>query len=174
MISQQTGINQLNRTFFIADTHFGHTKIIEYEKEYRSFDTIEQHDRELVYRWNSVVKKRDTVWHLGDVLFNSKCFEILAELNGVKNLVMGNHDIKDINKYLKYFNKVFGAVKYKECILTHIPVNENQFYRFHRNIHGHTHSYKLPDKRYICVSAEQIDLTPIEYNKLIKLGEDEG
>lgn len=33
--------------------------------------------------------------------------------------------------------------------------------RWKYNIHGHLHTNSLPDKRYINVSAEQIDLTPI-------------
>lgn len=48
----------MNRVFVIADTHFHHSKILEFEKESRPFNTIEEHDAELIYRWNSVVKKK--------------------------------------------------------------------------------------------------------------------
>ena len=149
----------MNRVFVIADTHFGHAKILEYEPEHRLFSSIEDHDAELVYRWNFTVKKSDTVWHLGDVLLGTKNFEILRELNGIKNLVLGNHDYPVI-KYLEYFNKVLGSVQLHNCILTHIPVAESQFSRFKANIHGHLHSNTLEDKRYYNVSAERLNLTP--------------
>lgn len=150
----------MNRVFVISDTHFGHSKIIEFESEYRPFTTIEDHDAELVYRWNSVVKPKDTVWHLGDVLFGINTFDVLFQLNGIKNLVLGNHDSFHISRYMEHFNKILGSVRLHNCILTHIPVAESQFGRFKANIHGHMHSKTLEDPRYYNVSAEQLDLTP--------------
>jgi calcineurin-like phosphoesterase family protein len=149
-----------NRVFVIGDTHFGHKKILELEKESRPFKTIEEHDNELVYRWNSVVNKNDTVWHLGDVLFGKESFQTLYKLNGFKHLVMGNHDCYPMEDYKKHFNKIVGCIKLRECIFSHIPISDSQFYRFKANIHGHMHSNKLDDSRYINVSAEQINLTP--------------
>jgi hypothetical protein len=50
--------------------------------------------------------------------------------------------------------------------------------RFRGNIHGHIHQrvvtrledefVGVPDPRYYCISAEQIDYTPIEWNDLRK------
>ena len=42
----------MNESFAIADLHFGHKKIITYEIHGCNFLTIEEHDAELVYRWN--------------------------------------------------------------------------------------------------------------------------
>lgn len=151
----------MSQTFLIGDTHFGHKKIIQFESEYRRFSSIEEHDQTLVDNWNSVVSSRDTVWHLGDVLFGKHSFEILGRLNGTKKLVSGNHDSYPTSDYLKYFNKVFGAAQVAGCVLTHIPVHESQFGRYKANIHGHLHSKRLLDPRYICVSAELINLTPV-------------
>lgn len=150
-----------NRIFIISDTHFGHTNICNFESEKRPFNSVEEHDAELVYRWNSTVKRNDTVWHLGDVLFGENSFETLKQLNGVKKLVMGNHDHYPITRYMEHFSQIFGTVKLRDCILSHIPVHPGQFGRFKANIHGHMHSKKLDDLRYINVSAEQINLTPI-------------
>lgn len=156
-----------NRVFVISDTHFGHSKILEFEAEKRSFSSIQEHDEYLVDRWNSVVNRKDTVWHLGDVLFGEHSFDILGRLNGLKKLVMGNHDRYPIQKYLEHFSQVFGTVRYREYLLTHVPIHESQFYRFKGNIHGHLHSSKLDDPRYINVSAEQINLTPITFDELL-------
>lgn len=149
-----------NRVFIIADTHFGHKRICEFEPEARPFSSVEEHDAELVYRWNSTVRKHDTVWHLGDVLFGLGAFETLAQLNGVKRLVMGNHDHYPMHQYLAHFSSVCGSAVVRDCILTHIPVNQMQFHRFRANLHGHLHSKVLDDPRYINVSAEHWNLTP--------------
>lgn len=157
-----------NRVFVIADTHFGHSKIIEFEQHNRPFQSIEEHDEELVYRWNSVVRKNDTVWHLGDVVFGAHNLPILGRLNGVKHLVMGNHDHYPVSEYLKYFRKLQGAVQYRECVLTHIPVHPNQLSRFKGNIHGHLHSHSIQDARYCCVSAEVVGLAPALLDTVIR------
>jgi len=148
--------------FLIADTHFGHKNILEFEKERRPFSCIEEHDEELVRRWNETVKVKDTVWHLGDVLFGKCNFPILDRLNGNKKLVMGNHDQYPVGMYAEYFTKVYGCASFKGgIILTHVPIHESQFYRYKVNVHGHSHSKRMVDSRYICVSAEQTGLKPI-------------
>ena len=152
----------MNRVFVIADTHFGHKKIItpEFEGALRPFATIEEHDEELIKRWNAAVKPKDTVWHLGDVLFGKATFALLPRLNGIKKLVMGNHDRYPSARYLEHFNIVLGAAEVRDCIFTHIPVADTQFSRYRANLHGHMHSKKMADKRYICVSAEHTGLAP--------------
>lgn len=150
-----------NRIFVISDTHFGHKKIIDFEAVARPFTSVEEHDAELVRRWNAAVNKNDTVWHLGDVLFGREAFATLGLLNGVKKLVMGNHDRYPASTYLEHFNQIVGAAELRGCILTHIPIHPAQFRRFKANIHGHLHSNKLDDPRYINVSAEHTDLAPV-------------
>src|SRR4030095_15662587 len=80
----------MSEVFFISDTHFGHRGIITFSgtKPFRPFATIEEHDAELVRRWNSVVGKKDTMWHLGDFCFGKRNLAIAGELNGNKRLVM--------------------------------------------------------------------------------------
>lgn len=149
----------MNRVFVIADTHFSHKKVT----EFRPFATIEEHDRELVERWNSTVRKDDTVWHLGDVCLGGRDkLEILRGLNGIKRLVLGNHDVYPHDLYREHFTKIFGAAEWHDCILTHIPVHPYQLdTRYRLNVHGHMHSATINgDNRYRCVSAEQIDYRP--------------
>lgn len=153
----------MSEVFFIGDTHFGHKNIITFDstKAFRPFATIEEHDVELIRRWNARVRPKDIVWHLGDFCFGKDKLWIAGHLNGDKRLIMGNHDHYASADYLQHFTKLLGAVEYKGMILTHIPVHPDQFNRFTHNIHGHLHTHKLPDNRYICVSAEQVNLTPI-------------
>lgn len=157
----------MNRIFIISDTHFGHKKIVGYEPNTRPFNSIEEHDEHLVTLWNSTVKPKDTVWHLGDVLFGRAAFATLKRLNGVKKLVMGNHDRYPSALYLEHFNAIFGAAEVHNCVLTHIPVTDAQKYRFRGNIHGHMHQHTLPDPWYVNVSAEQTGLAPILLDEVI-------
>lgn len=150
------------KIWVISDTHFGHKNILGFEKEHRPFHTIQEHDRHLVQQWNSVVAPQDTVWHLGDVWFGKEGYKPLEQCNGLKKLVLGNHDHYPMELYLRFFSKVLGAAKFGGCALTHIPIHPYQLeHRFTKNIHGHMHSKKLDDKRYVNVSCEQIGLTPV-------------
>ena len=157
----------MSRIFVISDTHFGHKNILEYEAAARPFRTIEEHDEAIVERWNSVVKSGDIVYHLGDVAFGKQALKNVARLNGTKHLILGNHDSLPIQKYLDVFDSVHGSVILNKHVLTHIPVHPSQFRsRFRANIHGHLHSKTLEDERYVNVSAEHHNLTPVRIDKL--------
>lgn len=162
----------MSKVFFAADPHFGHKNMA----SYRGFQDEFYHDEHIVSQWNKVVSKRDVVYLLGDITMENKRYEILSRLNGVINVVLGNHDMKNhVPELLKYVNSVCGCFSYKGYLITHIPVHPMEFeYRVKGNIHGHIHSkivkkgyMNVPDNRYKCVSMEQINYTPIEFNKLI-------
>ena len=155
----------MNRVFVIADTHFGHRKVV----EFRPWPTVEQHDRELVERWNATVRKDDTVWHLGDVCLGGRDnLAIVASLNGIKKLVLGNHDSYPHELYVPHFRKIFGAAEWGGCVLTHIPVHPYQLdKRYRLNVHGHMHAARIVgDDRYRCVSVEQTDYRPRLLNEV--------
>lgn len=163
----------MSNEFYIGDTHFWHYNIIKFQPVLRPFSSIEEHNEYIVECWNKRVQPSDLVWHLGDVLFgkaNETHVEILSRLNGRKRLVMGNHDqyFNDelITKIMPHFERIYGVAQAHGCVLTHIPVHPNQFHRYKANIHGHTHSHNIEDKRYINVSCEQIGLTPISWDEL--------
>lgn len=186
----------MSEVFFIGDTHFGHRGIIQFSETapHRPFSAIEEHDEELVRRWNSVVGTRDVVWHLGDFCFGKRNLEIAARLNGNKKLVMGNHDMYATEDYLRYFTRLAGIVEYKGLVLSHSPLHESQLARWYMNVHGHLHTKRVmrereyvctvptedhsvnfgdilsvsePDPRFVCVSCEQIDLTPVPFDWIL-------
>lgn len=154
------------QTWIIGDTHFCHKKT----EEFRPFGTVENHDRELVERWNSVVHPEDLVWHVGDVFLGEYTgHTVLDKLNGRKKLVMGNHDHKYTDIYMLYFEKLHGAVSMGKTIITHIPIHESCMeYRFEINIHGHVHSGRTIDDRYRNVCAEHIDYTPVLLRNVLR------
>ena len=100
--------------FFTSDTHFGHSKIIDYCK--RPFSSIEEHDKALIQNWNSTVGQDDTVFHLGDFAYGNSQFiaNIIKQLNGNIILIKGNHDLRNINPAL--YN-IFSDVVYQARIL---------------------------------------------------------
>src|SRR5260370_311636 len=84
------------RTFFTADSHFGHENIIKHCA--RPFASVEEMDDCLIANWNSVVRKDDRVIHLGDFAYKGdpeRLTKIFSALNGQKFLVIGNHDGRD-------------------------------------------------------------------------------
>ena len=177
-------------TFLVSDTHFSHRGIVQFLRadgvtKERPWDTIEEMDEALVKNWNSVVGPKDKVYHLGDVVINRSALKILDRLNGDKRLIKGNHDIFRPDEYLKYFTDIRGSHTLDKYILTHIPVHVDCLERWKANIHGHLHSNRvmLPpfdtkgnraiDPRYFCVSMEQINYTPIAFEEVKRLMEEQ-
>lgn len=164
----------MSERWFISDTHFGHRGILKYEGTLRPFQTLEEHDETLIENWNSVVKQDDKVYHIGDFCLNRSALQYAKRLNGRKILIMGNHDTFRTQEYLDVgFERICGALQFENLILTHIPVHSCQLeHRFFANVHGHMHSKKIKDWRYLNVSVEHINLTPITleevYSRIIE------
>lgn len=157
----------MHTPFFIGDLHLCHKKIIMHEPVLRPFVTIDEHDEVIESRWNSKVTNKDLVYVMGDVMFDQKGFFILQRLKGTKILVMGNHDVYPIMDYAQHFKEIHGCAEFDGNILSHIPVDICQKGRYKRNIHAHLHAVKAPTPFHYCVSAEQINLTPIAYDEII-------
>lgn len=166
----------LTKTWLTADPHFGHAGVTKFLREdgskLRPWDSVEEMDEALVKNWNSVVGDKDRVYLLGDVVINRKALPILSRLKGRKVLVKGNHDIFRLEDYLPYFDDIRAYVVKKagdgrRVIMSHIPIHPDSVGRFGVNIHGHLHSNKIDDSRYVCVSVEHTDFTPVEFSQLM-------
>ena len=96
-------------------------------------------------------------------------YEFLDKLNGIKKVVLGNHDKpQHTRRLLNHVNCVGGAVRYKKCFLTHIPIVESELRRCKYNIHGHVHENSIEtNRKYVNVSCEVINYTPVDIDKLI-------
>lgn len=131
-------------------------------------------DQVLIDNWNLSVKRNDIVYHLGDVSFynRQKTKEIISQLNGYKILILGNHDRgrsvsfwKDVGFYEVYTKPIRLDYFY---YFSHEPVILEEKYDdlMHANYHGHLHSKNMKDRRYTCLSVEQIDYKPISLEEL--------
>lgn len=158
-------------TFFIADPHFGHEAIIRYEN--RPWKSAQEMDRDLIARWNGAVGEADSVYVLGDLSLHGRerTAEIVRSLRGVKHMLIGNHDERDVMVYYEMgFHRAYDLPVILDdfWILSHEPVyvNSNMPYA---NIFGHVHSsgqYTDQSRQSFCVSAERIAYTPIAFQEI--------
>lgn len=147
--------------FFTGCTHFGHGAIINLAK--RPFDSVEQMDAELIYRWNSVVRNQDLVYHLGDVAFGDP-HEYLAQCNGRKVVIRGNHDRKiGDHEYLEV------PLSSRRFVMFHYPIEEwNHWYRNSIHVHCHVHSPKrITANNRVNVSVEAWDYAPVSVARVL-------
>ncbi len=77
---------------YISDLHFGHKNII--RSDNRPFSSLDEMDSKMIELWNIKENPDDDVLIVGDVCCrNSKPPHwYLAQLNGHKHLVLGNHN----------------------------------------------------------------------------------
>jgi len=165
-------------TFLISDTHFGHHGVTKFtrsdgETPLRPWDNITEMDQAMIDNWNSVVTDKDRVYHLGDVVINRWALSHLYALKGRKVLIKGNHDIFKLKDYLPHFEDIRAYKKLDSFMLSHIPIHPESVARWSSgNIHGHLHAnlvrdkHGKPDERYINVSVEQINYTPIPFEEI--------
>lgn len=177
----------MNR-FVISDTHFGHDNIIKFTDSNGirirpEFNSIEEMNETIIDRWNKTVTNRDFVYHGGDICFNSQqLHSIMPRLNGQKTLILGNHDKLRPDEYLKYFKDISSAIFIKsdpQLMICHYPVHIDTNLPLRKIcVHGHIHEKqiciedefgeKIPDKRYVNVSVERINYTPISIDDILK------
>jgi len=169
-------------TFVISDTHFNHEAILKF-KDYANkpprggFDSVEQMNEAMLDNWVSVVGPKDTVIHLGDVLFGPDKVDWMtanfAKLPGKKRLIVGNHDnLKMLAPFFKDM-QMWIDMSDNGLLLSHTPQHPSTLAESHRfgnepilNVHGHIHSNPSPEGPYKCVCVEQINYTPINLESL--------
>ncbi len=81
--------------WFTSDQHFDHDNIITYCN--RPFKNVDIMNREIIRRYQEVVKPQDIVYFLGDISLRTSDHvkfyrKLLQQLPGQKHLILGNHD----------------------------------------------------------------------------------
>lgn len=151
---------------FIADLHFNHKSCA----TLRGFKDVEEMNNHIISQWNKTVHKKDVTYILGDVTMEkSEGYNLLDKLNGIKHVVLGNHDRRqDVKKLLEHVNSAAGAIKYKKkFILTHIPIHPNELkYRFSINIHGHVHKNSIMSCKWNYEKNEDEDILHPNYRNV--------
>ena len=144
----------MGNMFYTSDLHIGHRNIQKYRT---NIDSTEHNTSWIETEWIRRVRKRDTIWCLGDNAFTEEGIDFLAGLPGTKIMIGGNHDDLPTSSYLRAFKEVYGCRSAKGLgWVTHIPMHEQEFHRRRANVHGHVHYNSIPDKRYVNVCCDNL------------------
>ncbi|MDD5007579.1 MAG: hypothetical protein PHC68_04140 [Syntrophorhabdaceae bacterium] len=180
--------------FFYSDAHFGHqssnTSIIELAD--RPFKSIDEHDAELIRRYNYLVHPDDVVLFLGDTFLcnATRAQQITDSLNGRKISLLGNHCL---NRSARWIAKLGFVVVEGEILLqlgehsvrvSHFPYagtahnkgddKRNLELRPVRRkgevlIHGHTHTKIQYRDGAVHVGVDAWDYYPVPVEAIIEI-----
>ena len=132
------------KTWITADWHLGEDR---FQLMQRPFTSREQMVDTIKRNFNDIVAPKDHVIVVGDVCYQKapEFLKHVADFNGVKTLIRGNHDnVFTDDQLLPYFDDIIedgGGVDIKvgdlDCYVTHYPScgAKNRF-----NLVGHIHS----------------------------------
>lgn len=178
--------------WFSSDTHLCHAMVA----KLRGFASSDEHDEEVIDRWNKLVHPDDMVWHLGDVGLGNetRVLEQAGRLNGVKHLIAGNHDPcwpghRDARKHQRRWLEVFQSVQAfaktrvdgRTALLSHFPYDgdhtaEDRHVQFRLRdegewlIHGHTHQPDTVDgPRSVHAGLDAWGLSPVREGEIAAL-----
>lgn len=170
--------------FFISNTLF----FDKYKSHIRGYRSEIHMNDDLVDRWNSVISKRDIVYHLGNFSVGDKqeTSDILKVLNGRFNLIVGQED--NGNNILG-LRKSIQSTNYKlEMNINDFMVSMNHYPQVTWNqegsyksifIYGNDEDFEsqppsLHNKMAINVSVDNfiLDRCPIEFTEIIDLMDD--
>lgn len=111
---------------FTSDWHVGHANSIKFDQ--RPFKDLDHMHRVLVNNYNAQVPEDGLCYFLGDIGLSSSetLKKILAELNGTKVLILGNHDKGNNSMYNIGFDVVLNAgviyIAGERVTMTHCPL----------------------------------------------------
>lgn len=142
-----------SKIFVTSDLHFCHDKDFLYGT--RGFNSIGDHNANIIYNWNSLISPYDVVFVLGDLMLNNNYNGIdhIEQLNGTIFVTIGNHDTAErVELYRKIWN-VYNVqyaynLKYNgyNFFLSHYPTitSNNDFDKPLKrriiNLCGHSHT----------------------------------
>ena len=141
----------MGNIFATSDLHLGHDRAFVWGA--RGFKSIEEHDAEIIKRWNEVITAEDDVYILGDLMLgdNAHGIHCLSQLNGKLHILTGNHCTSARQKLYHTLENMVEfcgcatTIKYKkkQLYLSHYPtITSNMEANPHQavfNLYGHTH-----------------------------------
>jgi len=161
-------MSNIKPTFFTSDFHISHENVLKFDQ--RPFRDLKHMHESLITRYNASVTENGVCYFLGDMGAKTEdIHKVITRLNGIKILVLGNHD-KGMNTMYKCgFDVVMhGATIYiqgEKVTLSHCPLADtwredtshtkipNAFWHGHEkntmftvkndgqfHLHGHIHS----------------------------------
>jgi calcineurin-like phosphoesterase family protein len=157
------------KVWLMSDVHAGHEKacttfVRPDGSPLRDFANAEEMNDYIKKQCIEKIGEDDRLYILGDLAINPKHLNFFDDIPGKVILTPGNHDEKKMQTYVDMFDDVRGYVintHNNKFIASHIPLHPDCIERFEHNIHGHLHYNVINDPRYLNVSMEQIQYSPI-------------
>lgn len=174
--SMQACLALTNRKVWVwSDLHFWHKNIIRFSQ--RPYDDLEQMHEHLLLNHNELVGPDDIVIWGGDVGFGGTGVinEMLAEYNGYKILIAGNHDFngKKFRKLAFDETHLAYAIEVPEqgvsMFFTHYPMHNIP--KPWVNVHGHLHGFPNPvseHPRHLNINCEVQGYKPVALETIVQ------
>lgn len=171
-----------DNTYFTSDTHFFHTKIIEYAN--RPFESVEEMNDVLISNWNKVISNDTIIFHLGDFSFGGKdnWENVRNRLNGKIHLLLGNHDLQNHRGASQCNFESVSEIKHinvlgdepRLLILQHYPLLEWPLKDKIWHLHGHTHDSPFRENPIRSITQYDVGIdnnnyTPVSYRDLVTI-----
>jgi calcineurin-like phosphoesterase family protein len=158
-------VMKIKNGLVISDLHLGSDAIAQFRGYKDSWDFWlhyqQIHNSQIMY-------DNQPVFILGDIAINADWIKVMCgQLRGKLHFVLGNHDILPIELYSQQVKRTGGSVNamimlpHQKLVLTHFPVHASFFEGNKtewKNFHGHCHTQKIEDARYIGCSYDQLQI----------------
>lgn len=167
--------------YFTADMHFGHKAIIRMQN--RPFESVEEMDRVLLQNYNSIVRKEDTVYILGDICHHMSIEDadaLIKKLNGKKYLIKGNHDRNyDPRLFVDILDFLKISIDGNHFSLMHYPMlswpkKGSGGYQLHGHIHarmGYNEANRADGQRRYDVGVDANKFFPVSTRQIVSFFE---
>ena len=165
------------KVYFTSDTHFGHRGVL--RACARPWADIDQMDAALIAAWNATVPPDGFVFHLGDVSFRNRerTLPILAQLNGRKALIRGNHDEGMSAECRAFFENVRDLYETKimgrSVVMCHYPIESwRNIHHGAVHVHGHSHGSLVRLGKRLDVGVDCcLGYAPISFGEVIRIAD---
>jgi calcineurin-like phosphoesterase family protein len=152
--------------FFTSDTHFSDPRVLRIDR--RPFEDVDKHDAALIGWWRETVTEDDTLWHLGDFARDApegRASEILAQLPGIKHLIIGNNDPESVTCDPAWTSvRHYAEIERDDVriVLCHYPFRTwRDSGRGAIDLHGHSHGRLSPITRQYDVGVDAWNYRPV-------------
>lgn len=159
----------MSTTWFTADQHFYHRHVIKYCD--RPFRDLNEMHSVLIEKHNEVVQEDDHVYMLGDLAMlgssqYDKLASIVRRLNGIKHLILGNHDEHKPFAYVKMgFATVHTAVKVEEFWCMHDPAG-SEIVKNELVLCGHVHTLFTRQRNCLNIGVDVCNFRPVSLGEV--------
>lgn len=160
--------------WFLSDLHLGHKSVA----EMRGFDSVEEHDAEVLGSIARTTKMRGELWLLGDVFWGRVRPECLRLMPQTVELILGNHDdaLRGSPLFRNTRDMAFIKPYGQKIHLCHYPLSSwrsSHYGAWH--LHGHSHG-SGPNEIYrnkLDISWESFK-RPISFEEIREIFNNEG